>query len=107
VVTALLARNLQVSHADLAAHITPYTIPAADPSVLDRLGQFGDSAAAMIDMEINRQAMMIAYLDDFHAMMLLTLAALPLVLLLRKPRSGAGGPPAGAERATSGRSARP
>jgi DHA2 family multidrug resistance protein len=86
VVTALLARNQQVSHSDLAAHITPYTMPPADPSVLERLGQFGDSAAAMIDMEINRQAMMIAYLDDFHAMMLLTLAALPLVLLLRKPK---------------------
>jgi DHA2 family multidrug resistance protein len=43
-------------------------------------------------MEINRQAMMIAYLDDFHAMMLLTLAALPLVLLLRKPKAPAGPP---------------
>jgi DHA2 family multidrug resistance protein len=93
VVTTLLARNLQVSHSDLAAHVTPYTLPAADPSVLQRLGQFGDSAAAMIDMEINRQAMMIAYLDDFHAMMLLTLASLPLVLLLRKPKALAGGPP--------------
>lgn len=93
IVTALLARNLQVSHSDLAAHITPYTLPPADPSVLDRLGGFGDSAAAMIDMEINRQALMIAYLDDFHAMMLLTLAALPLVLLLRKPKAVAGAPP--------------
>jgi MFS transporter, DHA2 family, multidrug resistance protein len=92
VVTTLLARNLQVSHSDLAAHITPYSLPLADPSVLQRLGQFGDSAAAMIDMEINRQAMMIAYLDDFHAMMLLTVAALPLVLLLRKPKPVAGPP---------------
>jgi DHA2 family multidrug resistance protein len=93
VVTALLARNLQVSHSDLASHVTPYTMPPADPSVIERLGQFGDSAAAMLDMEINRQAMMIAYLDDFHAMMLLTVAALPLVLLLRKPKPAAGGPP--------------
>jgi DHA2 family multidrug resistance protein len=85
VVTTLLARNQQLSHSDLAAHVTASTLPLADPSVLQRLGQVGDSAAAMIDMEINRQAMMIAYLDDFHAMMLLTVAALPLVLLLRKP----------------------
>jgi DHA2 family multidrug resistance protein len=94
VVTSLLARNLQVSHSDLAAHITPYSLPIADPSVLERLGQYGDSAAAMIDLEINRQALMIAYLDDFHAMMWLTLAALPLVLLLRKAKSVAGGGPA-------------
>ena len=91
VVTSLLARNLQVSHSDLAAHVTPYSLPLADPSVLERLGQFGDSATAMLDLEINRQALMIAYLDDFHAMMLLTLAALPLVWLLRAPKRGVGG----------------
>jgi MFS transporter, DHA2 family, multidrug resistance protein len=84
VVTTLLARNLQVSHSDLAAHITPYSLPLADPSVIERLGQYGESAAAMLDLEINRQALMIAYLDDFHAMMLVTLAALPFVWLLRK-----------------------
>ncbi|MEA3065234.1 MAG: transporter, family, multidrug resistance protein [Sphingomonadales bacterium] len=93
VVTSLLARNLQVSHSDLAATVTPYSQPLADAGLLDRLGQYGDSAAAMLDMEINRQALMIAYLDDFHAMMLLTVAALPLVLLLRKPKAAAGGPP--------------
>jgi DHA2 family multidrug resistance protein len=93
-VTFLLARNLQVSHADLAAHITPYSQPLADPAILQRLGQLGDSAAALINAEINRQALMIAYLDDFHLMMLVTLAALPLVAFLRKPKpGGAGGPP--------------
>jgi len=97
VVTALLARNLQISHSDLAARITPYSLPLADPSILERLGQFGDSAAAMIDLEINRQALMIAYLDDFYAMMWLTLAALPLVLLLRKPKAGAAPPPIAAD----------
>jgi DHA2 family multidrug resistance protein len=86
-VTTLLARNLQVSHADLAAHLTPYSMPIADPSVAERLGSFGDSAAAMLDLEINRQALMIAYLDDFHIMMLITLAALPLVWLLRKAKA--------------------
>jgi MFS transporter, DHA2 family, multidrug resistance protein len=93
VVTSLLARNLQVSHSDLAAHITPYSLPMADPSVVERLGQFGDSLSAMLDMEINRQALMIAYLDDFHIMMLVTLSSLPFVWLLRKPKPGGAGPP--------------
>ncbi|QAY76381.1 DHA2 family efflux MFS transporter permease subunit [Sphingosinicella sp. BN140058] len=93
-VTFLLARNLQVSHSDLAAHVTPYTMQVADPTIAQMLGSFGDSVTAMLDAEINRQALMIAYLDDFHAMMLVTLCALPLVLLLRKPKAGAaGGPP--------------
>jgi DHA2 family multidrug resistance protein len=86
VVTTLLARNLQVSHSDLASHVTASSLPFLDPSLVQRFGQIGDSAAAMLDLEINRQALMIAYLDDFHAMMLLTLAALPLVWLLRKPK---------------------
>ena len=45
----------------------------------------------MLDAEINRQALMIAYLDDFHLMMIISLLALPLILLLRKPRKPAGG----------------
>ena len=85
-VTTLLARNLQLSHSDLAAHVTPYSLPLLDPSLAERLGQYGDSAAAMLDLEINRQALMIAYLDDFHAMMLVTVASLPLVWLLRKAK---------------------
>jgi DHA2 family multidrug resistance protein len=93
--TALLARNLQVSHADLAAHIKPDSLPLADLGILNRLGQYGDSAAAMIDAEINRQALMIAYIDDFHAMMLVTLCALPLVFFLKKaaaPKPGEAPP---------------
>ena len=30
---------------------------------------------------------MISYINDFHLMMLITLAAIPLALLLRKPSS--------------------
>jgi DHA2 family multidrug resistance protein len=93
VVTFLLARNVQVSHSDLAAHVTPYSLQVAGSTVLDRLGGFGDSAAAMLNAEINRQALMIAYLDDFHAMMLVTLAALPLVWLLRKGKKPEPGTP--------------
>ncbi|MDT9598241.1 DHA2 family efflux MFS transporter permease subunit [Sphingosinicella rhizophila] len=96
-VTALLARNLQVSHSDLTAAISPYTLAQAGQWLGERLGGAGDTAAALLDLEINRQALMIAYLDDFHLMMLVTLAALPLVLLLRRPSRSASGPPAVAD----------
>ena len=33
----------------------------------------------------NQQAAMIAYVDDFKLVMIITLAAIPLVFLLRKP----------------------
>lgn len=84
IVAALLARNIQVSHADLAGHVTEFSLPV-DPNVALRMGSAGDAAMAMLNGEINRQAAMIAYLNDFHFMMWLTIAALPLVLLLRKP----------------------
>jgi DHA2 family multidrug resistance protein len=93
VVTSLLARNVQVSHADLAAHVTEATLPPASPTIVSQIGLTGDSAMAMLNAEINRQALMIAYLDDFHLMMLVTLASLPLVFLLRKAKPHAGGPP--------------
>jgi DHA2 family multidrug resistance protein len=86
VVTVLLARNLQVSHSDLAQHITQYSLPPISPAITQGAPPLTDAAIAMLDAEINRQALMIAYIDDFHLMMIITLLALPLILLLRKPR---------------------
>ena len=88
-----LVRNTQIAHADMAIGITQNTIPMADPDLLARIGQQGDVALAVINAEINRQALFIAYLDDFKLMMILTFAALPLVLLMRKGRPEGGGPP--------------
>ncbi|MGZ8283860.1 MAG: DHA2 family efflux MFS transporter permease subunit [Allosphingosinicella sp.] len=86
VVTAFLGRNLQVSHADLASHITSSSLPPIDPALTQGAPLVTDAALAMIDAEINRQALMIAFIDDFHLMMLVSLAAVPLLLLLRKFR---------------------
>ena len=41
---------------------------------------------------------MISYVDDFKLMMLVTLCAIPLAFLLRKPKAGAG---CGGRRASS------
>jgi DHA2 family multidrug resistance protein len=87
--TTLLSRNLQVSHSDLASHITESRSPLIQPALGDPSGVTSDSVLSLINAEINRQAMMIAYIDDFHLMMLICLATLPLVLLLRKS-SGPG-----------------
>ena len=57
-----------------------------------------DAALALINAEINRQALFIAYLDDFKLMMIVTFAALPLILLVKKAGPpGAGGPPVHAD----------
>ncbi|MBN2971633.1 DHA2 family efflux MFS transporter permease subunit [Roseomonas aeriglobus] len=84
-VTALLARNVQTSHADLAANITSDALSSYDLSSLQRFGMAADAALSMIDAEVNRQAAMIAYLDDFWAMAIVTALSVPLVVFLQKP----------------------
>jgi len=47
------------------------------------------SGRAALDQAIQTQASIISYIDDFKLMMVLSLAAIPLVLLLRSaPTSG-------------------
>jgi DHA2 family multidrug resistance protein len=85
-VTVLLARNIQISHADLASHITDKSVPGLNIGSLDSLGALPDAAFTALDGVINKQAAMIAYLDDFYLMAWISILAIPLVLLLRKPK---------------------
>ncbi len=84
VCTTLFARNLQVSHADLAANVNGSFTEVIDITTIDRFQVLGETAVRMIDGEVTRQAMMLAYINDFYAMMWVTLAAVPMVLLMRK-----------------------
>jgi DHA2 family multidrug resistance protein len=88
--TVLLARTIQTSHADLATHVTAASGSTVDVSTIDRFQALGDTAMTVIDAEVNRQAAMIAYVDDFWLMMWITLAAAPLALLMRKNAGPAG-----------------
>ena len=92
IVSAQLVRMTQVAHADLAANITQQTIPTATPDILQTVAPAaGPVALAAINAEVTRQALFIAYLDDFKLMMIVTFAVLPLLLLMRK---GGGAKPA-------------
>lgn len=86
IVTTLLARSIQASHAALVPNIRAEQLDTMDPYLLQILGGTGETVLAMANAEINRQAMMIGYLNDFWAMALITAASVPLVLLLRRPK---------------------
>lgn len=92
--TLLLARNIQTSHADLGQNVTAATGNMVDFSTTDRFQALGDVAISLIDAEVNRQAAMIAYINDFWLMMWITLIAIPLVFLMRGNKSGAPAPAA-------------
>jgi len=94
VVSTELVRLTQVSHADLAAHVTQRNIPSLNPALLENLGRYGNVALAYVNGEITRQALFIAYLDDFKMMMIITFAVLPLLFFMKRGnRVGGGGPP--------------
>jgi len=84
IVTALLARNIQQAHSDLGQKITGSVTSMIDVTTADRFQSAGETVMRMLDLEVNRQAAMIAYIDNFHLMMWMSFAAIPLVLLMRK-----------------------
>lgn len=86
-IVTILARNTQVSHADIAANVTSYNIPGVDIGALaDRFGSVGGSAMLMLDGMVSKQALMIAYLDNFYLMFWVLLAIAPLPLIAARPR---------------------
>jgi DHA2 family multidrug resistance protein len=95
-VTTVLARSTQTSHADLAQHITPERLQTLDPGIIANLGGPTDALLAMANAEVTRQAAMIAYLNDFKAMMIVTALSIPLVFFLKKPRGPVENDPAAA-----------
>jgi DHA2 family multidrug resistance protein len=94
IVIFLLGRNTQIMHASLAENVTPFNDLFRLPSVAS-LWNLGTEAGRMaLNAELTRQATIIAYVNDFKLMMLMILAAMPLVLLLRRPTRHAAGPAA-------------
>lgn len=86
---ALLTHNTQVLHERLAAHIVPYGGQIRLPAPFSFTSAAGLTA---LNDVVTRQARMIAYNDDFKLMFLMTLAVLPLLLLLRPRRARAKEP---------------
>jgi DHA2 family multidrug resistance protein len=85
IVSTQLVRMTQVAHADLATQITQNTIPTANPEILQTVVPVaGPAALAYINALITKQALFIAYLDDFKLMMLVSFAILPLLFFMKR-----------------------
>jgi DHA2 family multidrug resistance protein len=91
-VQAIFVRNTQLMHARLAEHITPYT-----PQLQTQFDLHSTLGLAAINARITAQATMIAYNNDFKLMLLLSLAAIPLVFVFRKAQAQKGATPVVAE----------
>ena len=83
-VTALLTENVQENHAEIASYVTPFNRALQNPAVTEFLNPLTAAGRAALNEMITVQATIIGYIDDFKLMMLMCVAAMPLVFLLRK-----------------------
>jgi DHA2 family multidrug resistance protein len=88
-VMTVLGRELQTSHAALSENITPFREALTAPGIPPVWSWTTEAGRMALDAEVTRQALTIAYLNDFRFMMYLSLLALPLLLVLRTPRAAA------------------
>src|SRR5215471_9902453 len=86
----LLTRNTQLVHAELAGHVTPFNDALAQGGASHIWNMATTLGRAALNAEVTKQASVVAYADDFKLMMIVALVALPLVLLMRRTRPGAG-----------------
>jgi DHA2 family multidrug resistance protein len=84
IMQALAVANTQTMHQSLADKVNP-----ADPMVAAVLPQHFDLASVgglfALNHEVTRQAMMIAYLNDFRLMVLIVILFMPMLLLMKPP----------------------
>jgi DHA2 family multidrug resistance protein len=85
---ALLETNTEINHAEIAGPINPFNRIFQSGAVAQYWHPNSVSGADALNQEVTRQATIISYNNDYLLMMILTLMALPFVLLIR-----AGGQP--------------
>jgi DHA2 family multidrug resistance protein len=84
IVITLLSRGTQINHAEIAERVTPYS-----PGLAGVWNLSSPSSLSALNGEVTRQATAIAFLNDFWLMMVMTVVAIPLLLLLRPVKGGA------------------
>jgi DHA2 family multidrug resistance protein len=89
-VQALFIRSSQIMHARLAEHVTAFGAQGVSTMA-------DTTALASLNAQVSRQATMIAYNNDFKLMLVMSVLAIGLVFLFRKPAAPRGGVPIAAE----------
>jgi DHA2 family multidrug resistance protein len=90
IVSYLLIRNQQINHATISTHVTAVNHAFDSSSILHAWSPWTAGGRAALDQVIQMQAAIVSYIDDFKLMMILSLVAMPLVLLLRRAPSAGG-----------------
>jgi DHA2 family multidrug resistance protein len=84
ILVATLAENTQTIHSRLIENLRPDNPLLRTPLMGPAYSLTAPSGVAALNAEVTRQAAMIAYIDDFWLLMIVTLLSIPLLLLLRE-----------------------
>jgi len=87
-VVSELASNSQIEHALLTEHITEFNPLLQNTALASVWDVHTPQGLALLESEVARQALQLAYLDDFRMIMIMALLAVPAALLLRSPKQG-------------------
>jgi DHA2 family multidrug resistance protein len=87
IVSVLLTQNIQVNHAQIAAYVTPFNRAFDAWAIKSYLNPIVASGRAALDAMVTLQASWVAYLDDFKLLMVLSLAVMPLLLVIQSPKA--------------------
>jgi DHA2 family multidrug resistance protein len=89
VVNSLLTRNTQVNHATIVQPVTAVNRAFEDPLIAQAWSPVTAAGRTALDAVITQQAQIIAYIDDYKLLMIATLAAIPLLVVFKKPQRAA------------------
>ena len=87
VATFLLEQNTQIEHAALAGQVTPFNRMLQSAGAYLYWNSATQAGLSALNDEITRQASIIAYMDDFKLMLMVSLPAVLLLFLMRWPGS--------------------
>ncbi|MSO93416.1 MAG: DHA2 family efflux MFS transporter permease subunit [Rhodospirillales bacterium] len=84
VMVTKLVREAQANHSVIAGHVTPYVESERHMPIPDAWDLGRTSGLAALDDEISRQALMIAYVNSFQTLALLTAGCVALAFFMQK-----------------------
>ena len=84
---ALVLHSATINYAHMTEAVTPFAKAWQIPSVAGAWSTASNQQMALVGAEIQRQALMIGYINAFYFFTLTALAALPLILLVRMKKA--------------------
>jgi DHA2 family multidrug resistance protein len=89
VTSLVITQSTQIMHAEIAANVTSFNRSLQSGAAYLVWSPSSPQGIAALNTEVTRQASIIAYVNDFKLLFIVSLLMLPLLLLMRGPQGNA------------------